>query len=41
MNRDEVKTVEASLIEHKEGQFCLDVAEIKLQSTTHLKVQLC
>ena len=30
MNRDEVKTVGASLIERKEGPFCLDIAEIKV-----------
>jgi Complex I intermediate-associated protein 30 (CIA30) len=37
MNRDEVKTVGASLIERKEGPFCLDVAEIKVATTNHLK----
>ena len=31
MNRDEVKTVGASLIERKEGPFCLDIAELKVQ----------
>ena len=38
MDRERVKTVGASLIERKEGPYCLHVAEIKVASTFVLKL---